>query len=51
MASLYDQSIPVMIKYLNNMSKILDKTVAYADEKGLKHDKILALRLRDDMRP
>ena len=51
MSSLYDQSIPVMIKYLNNMSKILDKTVAYADEKGMKHEEILAFRLREDMRP
>jgi hypothetical protein len=51
MSSLYDQSIPIMIKYLNNMSKILDKTVAYADEIGLKQVEILALRLRDDMSP
>jgi uncharacterized protein len=51
MSSLYKQSIPVMIKYLHNVSKILDKTVAYADEKGLKHDEILAFRLREDMRP
>jgi hypothetical protein len=51
MSSLYNQSIPVMIKYLHNVSKILDKTVAYADEKGLKHDEILAFRLREDMRP
>lgn len=39
-----------MIKYLNNLSKILDKAVAYADEKGMKHDEILAFRLREDMR-
>jgi hypothetical protein len=51
MSSLYNQSIPVMIKYLHNISKILDKTVAYADEKGLKHDEILSFRLREDMRP
>ena len=51
MSSLYDQSIPVMIKYLTNASKILDKTVAYADEKGMKHEDILTFRLRDDMRP
>ena len=51
MSSLYKQSIPVMIKYLHNVSKILDNTVAYADGKGLKHDEILAFRLREDMRP
>ena len=51
MSSLYDQSIPVMIKYLTNASKILEKTVAYADEKGMKHEDILTFRLRDDMRP
>ena len=51
MSSLYDQSIPVMIKYLNNAYKMLDKAVAYADEKGIPHEDILTFRLRDDMRP
>ncbi|PMD54763.1 uncharacterized protein K444DRAFT_539537 [Hyaloscypha bicolor E] len=51
MSSLYDQSIPVMIKYLNNASKMLDKAATYADEKGMKHEDILTFRLRDDMRP
>ncbi|KAH8646014.1 hypothetical protein BGZ60DRAFT_438350 [Tricladium varicosporioides] len=51
MSSLYDQSIPVMIKYLGNISKILDKTVAWADENSKKHEEILTFRLRDDMRP
>ena len=51
MSSLYDQSIPIFIKYFNSASKILDKAVAYADEKGIKHDEILTFRLRDDMRP
>lgn len=51
MASLYDQSIPVFVKYLKNMSRILDMTVAYANEKGLEHNKILSFRLREDMRP
>lgn len=40
-----------MIKQLNSMSKILNKTVAYADENGLKPDEVLAFRLREDMRP
>lgn len=51
MSSLYNQSVPVMIKFLHNVSKILDKTVAYAEEKGLKHDEILTFRLREDMKP
>ncbi|KAN0119516.1 hypothetical protein V8E51_001724 [Hyaloscypha variabilis] len=51
MSSLYDQSIPVMIKYLTNASKMLDKAIAYADEKGIPHEDILTFRLRDDMRP
>lgn len=51
MSSIYDQSIPIMIKHLNNMSKILDKAVIFADEKGMKHEELLELRLRDDMRP
>jgi hypothetical protein len=40
-----------MIKYLHNASKMLDKAVAYADEKGIPHEDILTFRLRDDMRP
>jgi Domain of unknown function (DUF1993) len=51
MSTLYDQSIPVMIKYLNNCSKMLDKTVKWADENGKKYEDILTFRLRDDMRP
>ncbi|OBT43234.1 hypothetical protein VE00_06414 [Pseudogymnoascus sp. WSF 3629] len=51
MTSLYDQSIPVLIKYFNNLSAILDKTIAYADEKGISHEELLTARLRDDMRP
>ncbi len=51
MSSIYDQSIPVMIKYLTNASKLLDRAVAYADEKGIPHEDILTFRLRDDMRP
>jgi hypothetical protein len=51
MTSLYDQSIPVLIKYFNGISKIIDKAVAYADEKGITHEELLTTRLRDDMRP
>lgn len=51
MGSLYDQSIPVLIKYFNNLSLILDKSTAYADEKGIAHEELLNARLRDDMLP
>ncbi|KFY94386.1 hypothetical protein V500_03285 [Pseudogymnoascus sp. VKM F-4518 (FW-2643)] len=51
MTSLYDQSIPVLIKYFNNLSQILDKSIAYADEKGIAHEELLTARLRDDMKP
>jgi hypothetical protein len=30
---------------------MLDKAAAYTDEKGMKHEDILTVRLRDDMRP
>ena len=51
MTSLYKQSVPVFIKSLHNLSAILNKTVAYADGKGIKHEELLTFRLRDDMRP
>ncbi|KFY44493.1 hypothetical protein V494_01450 [Pseudogymnoascus sp. VKM F-4513 (FW-928)] len=51
MTSLYDQSIPVLIKFFNNLSQILDKSIAYADEKGIAHEELLTARLRDDMKP
>lgn len=50
MTSLYDQSVPVLIKYLNNFSAILDKAQKFADEKGLKHEEFLEFRLVSDMR-
>ena len=51
MTSLYKQSIPVFIKYLNNLSHILTKSEQYATEKGMAHKEMLEFRLRDDMRP
>ena len=51
MSSLYDQYIPVTIKYLNNASKLLDKTEKFAKENNKNIDEILAFRLRDDMKP
>jgi hypothetical protein len=50
MSSLYIQSIPVITKYLRNLSGIVDKGKAFADEKGMKHEEILEFRLIADMR-
>ncbi|KAK8100660.1 uncharacterized protein PG998_007940 [Apiospora kogelbergensis] len=51
MASLYDQSIPVFIKYLQGFSAMIDKAVTFADEKGTSHDDLLSYRLVPDQRP
>lgn len=50
MTSLYKQSIPLYIKYLNNLSGLLQKGATFADEKALKHEEILTYRLIPDMR-
>lgn len=42
MSSLYDQSIPVLAKYLQGFSAMMDKAAAYADEKGISHDTAIA---------
>lgn len=50
MTSLYKQSIPIFVKYLNNLSAIVQKGAKFADEKAIKHDVILNYRLIEDMR-
>lgn len=50
MSSLYQQSIPVLIKYLENFAAILEKGRQYADEKGMKHEEMINFRLVADMR-
>lgn len=50
MSGLYVQTVPVFIKFLKNLSKILDKGAAYATEKGIAHDEMSNLRLIDDMK-
>jgi hypothetical protein len=47
--SLYEISIPVFIRSLTNLSAILKKGEAYADEKGIPHSKLLDARLVEDM--
>lgn len=48
--SLYQQVVPVYIKYLRNLSAILDKAVQFCDEKGVSHDDMLSFRLVEDQR-
>ncbi|MCI5075169.1 DUF1993 domain-containing protein [Oricola sp.] len=49
--TLYDVSIPVFTRELQNMSGFLEKGRAFADETGLSHDELLNARLYPDMEP
>lgn len=49
--SLYDASVPVFLRALNNLSALLEKGRAFADEKGIAHADLLEARLIDDMAP
>jgi len=49
MTSLYDQSIPVLVKYLQNLAGLLKKAEEFADKRGMKHEEILQSRLIADM--
>ena len=46
--SLYTQTVPVLIKYLDNLSKIVQKGAAFAQEKGIKAEDVLQHRLIAD---
>lgn len=48
--SIYAQSVPVLTKFLKNLSGILQKGADFADKKGIKHDDFLNARLYPDMR-
>lgn len=48
--TLYDQSIPVMVKYLTTFSSFVDKLVQHAEEKQIKQEDLLAARLAPDMK-
>lgn len=50
MTSLYLQSVPVLTKYLRNLSALLDKGRTFADQKNMKHEEMLEFRLISDMR-
>jgi uncharacterized protein len=49
--SLYDVSVPVFIRSLENLSGILDKARAFAGERGIDHAELLDARLFEDMAP
>ena len=49
--SLYDVSIPVFIRTFGNLTEILKKGEAFADEKGMAHKELLEARLIEDMYP
>lgn len=48
--SLYQQVVPVYIKYLRNLSGILEKAVKFCDEKGISYEDMLAFRLIEDQK-
>jgi uncharacterized protein len=47
--SVYDSSVGVFTRLLVNLEKILDKAVAWADEKKIDHSALLLARLAPDM--
>jgi hypothetical protein len=49
--SLYDISVPVFIRALENLSQILEKGRTHANEKDLPHATLLEARLFEDMAP
>lgn len=49
--SLYDVTIPVFIRAFGNLSEILKKAEAFANEKGISHKELLETRLIEDMYP
>ncbi len=49
--TLYDISIPVFLRAFDNLTEILKKGEAFADEKGIPHAQLLEARLYEDMLP
>jgi len=49
--SMYQASIPVFIRLLGNLSAILDKAAAYAQEKKIEPSVLINARLAPDMFP
>ncbi|KAF7551155.1 hypothetical protein G7Z17_g5223 [Cylindrodendrum hubeiense] len=49
MTSLYDQFVPVLVKYLKNLSLILEKAEKFCEEKEIKPETMIEYRLIADM--
>ena len=49
--SMYEATVPVWKHFLNNLSALLGKAVAYADAKNIEHSVMLNARLYPDMFP
>jgi len=49
--TLYDISIPVFLRAFDNLTEILKKGEAFADENGIPHAQLLEARLYEDMLP
>jgi hypothetical protein len=47
--TLYETTIPVFIRAFGNLTALLEKGRAYADEKGIPHADLLETRLYEDM--
>jgi hypothetical protein len=47
--SLFDTTVPVMIRYLRTLRRLLEKGRAFADEGGIPHATLLEARLIPDM--
>lgn len=49
MVSLYDMSVPIYARALENLIKVLEKGEKWADENHVDHSKLLDARLITDM--
>lgn len=49
--SLYDISVPVFSRTLQNLAAGLEEARTFADENGIEHDELLDARLNPDMEP
>ncbi|KAH7162143.1 hypothetical protein B0J13DRAFT_517425 [Dactylonectria estremocensis] len=49
MTALYDQFVPVLVKYLKNLGLILEKAEKFCEEKGVKPEDMITYRLIADM--
>ncbi len=47
--SMYRASVPVFVRMLSALDKILDKAVIYADSRKIAHETLLTARLAPDM--